>query len=135
MGDTGLLVTHAFWNDRFSDNTLYKAILAGRLNVNEGMLTENVVAQSFRANGRRLFFYSCGGETSGDRMEIDFLIRRDKKICPVEVKSSTFKRHTSLDKFTRKYRQFLHVPYVLHPKDVAVQDGITYLPLYMAPCL
>lgn len=135
MGDTGLLVTHAFWNDRFSDNTLYKAILAGRLNVNEGMLAENIVAQSFRANGRRLFFYSCGGKTSGDRMEIDFLIRRDKKICPVEVKSSTFKRHTSLDKFMKKFSRRIGESFILYQGDVMRREGVIHLPLYMAGLL
>lgn len=135
MGDTGLLVTHAFWNDKFSDNTLYKAILAGRLNVNEGMLAENIVAQSLRANGRRLFFYSCGGKTSGDRMEIDFLIRRDKKICPVEVKSSTFKRHTSLDKFMKKFSRRIGESFILYQGDVMRREGVIHLPLYMAGLL
>ena len=73
-------------------------------------------------------------------MEVDFLIAkpsltRRKNISPVEVKSSRRYDHASLDKFTRKYRQFLHTPYVLHTKDVVVSDGITYLPLYMAHCL
>ena len=135
MGDTGLLVTHAFWNDRFSDNTLYQAILAGRLNVNEGMLTENIVAQSFRANGRRLFFYSCGGKTSGGRMDIDFLSRRDKKICPVEVKSSTFKRHTSLDKFMKKFSRRIGESFILYQGDVMRREGVIHLPLYMAGLL
>ena len=135
MGDTGLLVTHAFWNDGYSENVLYKAILSDRLNVNEGMLTENIVAQLFRSNGRKLFFYSCGGERSGDRMEVDFLIRRGKKICPVEVKSSVFKRHSSLDKFMRKYSGRLGDAFILYSGDVMRRDGVVHLPLYMASFL
>lgn len=135
MGDTGLLVTHAFWNDGYSDNILYKAILSDRLNVNEGMLTENIVAQSLRSNGRRLFFFSCGGKRSGDRMEVDFLIRRGKKICPVEVKSSVFKRHSSLDKFMKKYSGRLGDAFILYSGDVMRRDGVVHLPLYMASFL
>ena len=135
MGDTGLLVTLAFWNDGYSGNDLYKAILADRLDVNEGMLTENAVAQAFRARGRRLFFYSRGGERSGDRMEIDFLIRRGNKICPVEVKSAAFKHHSSLDKFMKKFSGRLGEPFILYPGDVMRREGVTHLPLYMAPLL
>ena len=135
MGDTGLLVTLAFWNDGYSGNDLYKAVLADRLDVNEGMLTENAVAQAFRAHGRRLFFYSRGGERSGDRMEIDFLIRRGKKICPVEVKSSAFKHHSSLDKFMKKFSGRLGESFILYPGDIMRREGVLHLPLYMAPLL
>ena len=135
MGDTGLLVTHSFWSDGYAENTLYKAILADRLSVNEGMLAENVIAQTFRAQGRKLFFHSRTGETKDDRMEIDFLIRRDRKICPVEVKSSTFKRHSSLDKFMRKFRGRIGKPIILYQGDVMERDGVLHLPLYMASFL
>ena len=132
MGDTGLLVTHAFWNEPFTGNLLYKAILADKIDVNEGMLTENVVAQIFRSRGKKLFFYSRYAEKSEEKMEIDFLIRRDKKISPVEVKSSTFKRHSSLDKFMTKFSSRLSTPYLLYPGDLQFRDGVQHLPLYMA---
>ena len=132
MGDTGLLVTHSFWNDGYTDNTLYKAILADRLSVNEGMLTENVVAQIFRASGRKLFFHSRTGDICDNRMEIDFLIRRDRKICPVEVKSSSFKRHSSLDKFMRKFKGRIGEPVILYQGDIMKRDGVLHLPLYLA---
>ncbi len=132
MGDTGLLVTHSFWSDGYTDNTLYKAILADRLSVNEGMLTENVVAQIFRASGRKLFFHSRTGDICDDRMEIDFLIRRDRKICPVEVKSSSFKRHSSLDKFMRKFKGRIGEPVILYQGDIMNRDGVLHLPLYLA---
>ena len=135
MGDTGLLVTHAFWNESFTGNTLYKAILADKIDVNEGMLTENAVAQMFRANGKKLFFYSRYAEDSAERIEIDFLIRKDKKISPVEVKSSAFKHHSSLDKFVAKFSSRLATPYLLYPGDVQNRSGVQHLPLYMASFL
>ena len=132
MGDTGLLVTHAFWDDGYTGNAIYKAVLADKLSVNEGMLMENVVAQTLRSAGRKLFFYSCSGKTSGERMEIDFLIKRGKKICPIEVKSSEFKAHSSLDKFIRKYPSRIGTPYILYTKDVMRRDGVVHLPIYMS---
>ena len=99
------------------------------------MLAENVVAQTFRAQGRKLFFHSRNGEEADDRMEIDFLIRRDRKICPVEVKSSTFKRHSSLDKFMRKFRGRIGRPVILYSGDTMERDGVLHLPLYMASLL
>ena len=132
MGDTGLLVTHAFWEDGYTGNAIYKAVLADKLSVNEGMLMENVVAQTLRSAGRKLFFYSCSGKTSGERMEIDFLIKRGKKICPIEVKSSEFKAHSSLDKFIRKYPSRIGTPYILYTKDVMRRDGVVHLPIYMS---
>lgn len=132
MEDTGLLVTHAFWNETFTGNLLYKAILADKIDVNEGMLTENVVAQIFRAKGKKLFFYSRYAEESAKRIEIDFLIRKDKKISPVEVKSSAFKRHSSLDKFIKKFSNRLATPYLLYSGDIQNRDGVQHLPLYMA---
>ena len=139
--DTGLLVSQAFGERELVAEQIHRRLLMDALEINKGMLVENVVAQMLRAAGHELFFFSKSDAADrSERMEVDFLIAkpsltRRRNISPVEVKSSKRYDHTSLDKFTRKYRQFLHVPYVLHPKDVVVQDGITYLPLYMAPCL
>ena len=139
--DTGLLVSQAFGERELVAEQIHRRLLMDSLEINKGMLVENVVAQMLRAAGHELFFFSKSDAADrSERMEVDFLIAkpsltRRRNISPVEVKSSKRYDHTSLDKFTRKYRQFLHVPYVLHPKDVVVQDGITYLPLYMAPCL
>lgn len=99
MGDTGLLVTLAFWDQAYHGNDLYRAILLDRMNVNEGMFAENVVAQMLRAAGHQLFFYSrSDSRTRANTMEIDFLVPRGRKICPVEVKSGRYQRHASLDK-------------------------------------
>ena len=133
MADTGLLVTHAFMDSAFTDNELYRAILFDKLNINEGMIMENIVAQMLRANGHKLFFYSrCDNEHRQNHMEIDFLIKEEKKICPVEVKSGDYRSHSSLDKFKKKFSSKLGNSYILYTKDVMIKDNIIHLPIYMA---
>lgn len=136
MGDTGLLVTMAFMDEDFTDNELYRAVLFDKLNINEGMLMENVVAQELRCHGKRLFFYSRSDSlTRKNSIEIDFLIRQGRKISPVEVKSATSSRHVSLDKLRARFSGKLGKSYILSPRDVLEKDDILHLPLYMAMCL
>ena len=133
MADTGLLVTHAFGDNTFIDNELYRAILFDKLSINEGMLMENIVAQTLRANGHRLFFYSrVDSKNRRNHIEIDFLIRKNNKICPIEVKSSSYKEHSSLDKFRKKFKSKLGDAYILYQKDIMIKDNVIHLPLYMA---
>lgn len=133
MADTGLLVTQSFASEVLTAPELYKAILFDKLEINEGMIIENAVAQMLRQNGHSLYFYSRNDkENRKNHMEIDFLITKNKKICPVEVKSSNYRSHSSLDKFSTKFSQNIGERYILYPKDVMVRDGITHLPLYMA---
>ncbi|MDR2572500.1 MAG: DUF4143 domain-containing protein, partial [Oscillospiraceae bacterium] len=133
MADTGLLVTHAFADNNYSDNELYKAILFDKLNINEGMLIENIVAQTLRSNGHRLFFYSRSDTNNRkNMMEIDFLIKKNGRICPVEVKSSVYKPHTSLDKFKSKFSRVLGDVYILYPKDIMIKNDVIHLPIYMS---
>ena len=128
MGDTGLLVSHAFDERGIVNEELYQKLMFGKLEVNEGMLVENIVAQMLHASGHKLYFFSNNSRTSAeDRMEIDFLISKSgttsrQNISPIEVKSSNRYTLTS-------------TPYVLHDKDVKEENGITYLPLYMTPLL
>ena len=134
--DTGLLVTQAFMDSDYTENELYKALMLDKLSINNGMVAENAVAQSLRACGRELYFYSRYGRDGADeRMEIDFLIRRAGKISPIEVKSAGYQHHASLDKFMKKFSNRLGTPYILYMKDVMEKDGIVHLPLYMAPFL
>ena len=133
MADTGLLVTHTFMNQAFTDNELYKAVLFDRLDVNEGMIMENIVAQMLRYNGHKLYFYSrSDNEKRENHLEIDFLITEKKKIAPIEVKSGSYRSHSSLDKFRKKFSHEIGTSYILYPKDVMEKDGIWHLPLYMA---
>lgn len=133
MADTGLLVTHTFMDDQFTDNDLYRDILLDRMHVNEGMLMENIVSQELRAGGHRLYFYSRSDtDNRENHMEIDFLIRKKRKICPVEVKSGMYRKHSSLDKFRNKFSSKLGQAYILYTKDIFVREGVVHLPLYMA---
>nr|AGS51644.1 putative ATPase (AAA+ superfamily) [uncultured bacterium contig00017] len=133
MADTGLLITHAFMDRPYSENELYKAILFDKLNINEGMIMENVAAQMLRRNGHKLYFYSRSDTNNRENhMEIDFLITEKKKIAPIEVKSSGYTSHASLDKFKKKFSAKLATSYILYPKDVMVKDEIVHLPIYMA---
>jgi len=132
MADTGLLVTHSFMDDKFTDNELYRDILLDRLHVNEGMLMENIVAQELRANGHKLFFYSRSDtDNRENHMEIDFLIRKGRKICPIEVKSGGYRKHSSLDKFMSRFRGKIGQPYILYTKDILIKENVVHLPIYM----
>ncbi|MDR2559130.1 MAG: AAA family ATPase [Oscillospiraceae bacterium] len=133
MADTGLLITHTFMDSPYIENDLYKAILFDKLNINEGMVMENIVAQMLRRNGHKLYFYSRNDkEHRENHMEIDFLITEKKKVAPIEVKSGSYTSHSSLDKFKRKFSSKLGDSYILYTKDVMVKDNIIHLPVYMA---
>lgn len=141
LGDTGLLISHAFDDRGIVSDELYQKLMFGKLEVNEGMLVENIVAQMLCASGHKLYFFSNNSRTSAeDRMEIDFLISKPvttsrHNISPIEVKSGNRYTLTSLKKCIAKYGNQLATPYVLHDKDVKVEEGIVYLPLYMTPLL
>lgn len=141
MADTGLLISHAFDENGIVSEALYKKLLFDKLEVNKGMLVENIVAQMLTASGHKLYFYSNSSrEDTESRMEIDFLIAKSKisnrhNISPIEVKSSKNYTLTSLKKFRTKYQDQLHTPLVLHTSDLKEEDGILYLPLYMTPLL
>ena len=141
MADTGLLITHAFDTNEIVSEDLYRNILLDKLEMNSGMIIENIVAQMLRTAGHKLFFYSNSSMTDRDsRMEIDFLIGKGKitarhNISPIEVKSSARYTLTSLKKCIAKYGSYLSTAYVIHPADLKEEDNIIYLPLYMCPLL
>lgn len=136
MADTGLLVTHAFMDTPVTKNELYKAVLFDKLSINEGMIMENAVAQILRTNGHRLYFYSRNDKVNRENhMEIDFLITKNKKITPIEVKSANYTSHSSLDKFAKKFSSITGERYLIYGKDYAVKNGIIHIPFYMAPLL
>ena len=136
LGDTGLLVTQVFEDKPYLDNDIYRDILLDKLNINEGMVMENYVAQALTYSGHRPHYYShTGNEHPDDEMEIDFLVSIDNKLNPVEVKSGKYTKHSSIDKFKRKFGKKVGQRFVLHTKDLKVQDDILYLPLYMAGLL
>lgn len=133
MSDTGLLITHTFMDRPYIENELYRAILFDKLDINQGMIMENIVAQMLRRNGHKLYFYSRSDkENRENHMEIDFLITQGKKVCPIEVKSGNYKSHVSLDKFKRKFSSKLGNSYILYTKDLMIKADILHLPIYMA---
>ena len=141
LNDTGLLISHAFDERGIVTEDLYRKLMFDKLEVNQGMLVENIVSQMLKASGHNLFFFSNSSRTSAeDRMEIDFLIAKPTttsrhNISPIEVKSGARYALTSLTKCMAKYSKDLSTPYVLHDKDLKIEDGIVFLPLYMTPLL
>ncbi len=136
--DTGLLISQAVDNGTFLEEEVLRAVTYGKLNINEGMLMENAVAQMLTAAGHRLFFYSRPRSAENENskaIEVDFLIRQGKKISPVEVKSSDHMRHASLDAFSQKFSEKIGTRYVITPKDLRAEGNTLYLPLYMTMCL
>ena len=140
MGDTGLLVSHAFDENALLANNVYKQILNGSLSLNNGMLYENAVAQMLTANGHKLYFYThYDVEAHRNDMEIDFLLSNNSKLklklYPIEVKSGVRYSTKSLLKFRDKYKERIGECYIIHPKNFAIKDGVLCLPPYMTICL
>ena len=141
MNDTGLMISHAFDERGIVSEQLYQKILKDKLEINAGMLMENIVGQMLVAIGCKLFFYSNPSrESKDDRMEIDFLISKKAitsrhNISPIEVKSSTGFTTSSLDKCVKKYSTHMAQAYIVHTGDVEKKGDYLYIPLYMVPCL
>lgn len=139
--DTGLLISLSFSARGIVSNEIYQKLMFDKLEINEGMLVENIVAQMLKASRKELFFYSnYDKEQAGNRMEIDFLVQKPDvtsrhNISPIEVKSGTNYTLSSLKKIIKSFDQYLTTPYVLHTKDIEQKDGIVYLPIYMTSLL
>ena len=133
MLDTGLLVSLAYKNKDYLENELYRAILFDKLHINEGMIIENVVAQLLRTRGDNIYYYKKVDKNSKRTiLEIDFLIRRDNKVIPIEVKSSTAESISSLKKFKEMFNTKVGLQYVLYDGDIKREGEIIYLPYFMA---
>lgn len=141
LGDTGLLVSHAFDENEILENEVYKQIINGKLGINEGMLYENIIAQMLTANGHRLFFYThYSEEKRHNDMEIDFIISNNRKtqykIYPIEVKSGRSYSTKSLLRFREKYKSRIGCCYIVHPRNLCVkEEDILCIPPYMVICL
>jgi predicted AAA+ superfamily ATPase len=142
MADTGLLASMAFESGGGIMPEVYRQVLTGSVEVNEGMLMENAVAQQLRANGHPLYFYSKSSTVKEERMEIDFLAVRPyadaamkPRVSPIEVKSGKRYSPVSLNKFKAKFGKRVGDEYVLHTKPLKVEGGRAFLPLYMSICL
>ena len=141
FSDTGLLVSLTFDDSDGSMQEVYRKIILGKLEMNSGMLVENLVAQMLRASGKKLYYFSKNDrENSEETMEIDFLVRKANvtsrhNICPVEVKSTQRYTMSSLNKFSKKFASYLHTPYIIHSGDLKVKEGTLFIPLYMTPLI
>lgn len=140
LGDTGLLVSHAFDENELLIDEVYKQILSGKLGLNEGMLYENAISQMLVANGHRLFFYThYNEEKRRNDIEIDFIISNNSKtkykIYPIEVKSSIRYSMASLLRFRDKYKERIGGCYIIHPRNLMIKDDILCIPPYMTICL
>ena len=134
FSDTGLLISDIYNDQDGGGSDIYSSLISDRLSTNQGYIYENAVAQAFAASGRRLYYYTFH-DNSDHRYELDFLLRRGKKLIPVEVKSSDVYSLSSLKRAMKEYSSILVSPTVLWTKDSKKEEGITYLPVYMAGLL
>lgn len=130
-GDTGLFVTLAFWDKKFTDNTIYHKLLSDKLTADLGYVYENVVAQMLKAAGHELYYYTFPTDSGKHNYEVDFLIADGDKISPIEVKSSGYKAHASLDAFCRKFSSRIKHKYLVYTKDIHKDEDVLCLPAYM----
>lgn len=135
VGDTGLFTTLAFWDKDVTDNIIYQKLISDKLSANLGYVYENVVAQMLKAAGNELYYHSWPTHSGKHNYEIDFLLSRGNKLCPIEVKSSGYNTHISLDEFCKRFSSKVQNRYLVYTKDLK-KDGETQLiPVYMTPFL
>ena len=135
VADTGLFITLAFKDKDFTENIIYQKLMSEKLDANLGYVYENMVAQMLTAAGNRLFYYTFPTESGKHNYEIDFLLSRGNKICPIEVKSSGYKRHASLDAFCQKFSNRVLQRYLIYTKDLQKDEQTLFLPVYLTQFL
>lgn len=135
VADTGLFITLAFKDKDFTENIIYQKLMSDKLDANLGYVYENMVAQILTASGNKLFYYTFPTETGKHNYEIDFLLSRGNKICPIEVKSSGYKRHTSLNVFCQKFSSRVLQRYLIYTKDLQKDEQTLFLPVYLTQFL
>lgn len=129
--DTGLFVTLAFRDKDVTENVIYQKLLNDKLSADLGYVYENVVAQMLRAAGNELFYYTWPTESGKHNYEIDFLLSRGSKLCPIEVKSSGYRSHASLDAFFRKFPDRIQHRYLLYTKDLRKEEDVRMVPVFL----
>ena len=133
VGDTGLFVTLAFKDKAFTENAIYEHLLNDKLSTNLGYLYENIVAQMLTASGNKLFYHTWPTGSGKHNYEVDFLLSRGTKITPIEVKSSSYKTHASMDEFCKKFSsRITNERYLIYTKDYIHKESVRYIPAYLA---
>lgn len=135
LNDTGLFITLAFWDKDVTENVIYRKLLSDKLSADLGYLYENMVAQMLTASGNKLFYYTWPTESGKHNYEIDFLLSRGSKIVPIEVKSSGYKTHKSLDVFSEKFSARVGNRYLIYSKDLRGDGATQLVPFYMTGLL
>ena len=133
VADTGLFVTLAFWNKLYTENIIYQKLLGDKLEANLGYVYENLVAQMLRAAGHNLYYYTFPTGNGNKNYEVNFLLSRGNKIVPVEVKSSGYRTHRSLDVFCEKFPSRVDERILLYTKDYQMDGRTVCLPVYFTP--
>lgn len=131
LSDTGLFVTLAFWDKKFTDNIIYNKLLSDKLSADLGYIYENIIAQMLKAAGHELYYYTFPTDSGKHNYEVDFLINNEDKICPIEVKSSGYKTHASIDAFCRKFSSRIRYKYLVYTKDLHKDKDVLCIPAYM----
>lgn len=131
VGDTGLFVTMAFWDNEVTENVIYQKLLSDKLASDLGYVHENAIAQMLRAKGDKLYYHMWPTPSGKHNYEIDFLLSRGFKLCPIEVKSSGYKAHVSMDEFCKKFSQHIGLKYLLYTKDLRKDGDLWFLPVYL----
>lgn len=134
MNDTGLFITLAFWDKDYTENTVYNKLLSDKLAANLGYVYENLAAQMLTAAGNSLYYYTFP-DGNNHNYEVDFLLSRSNKIVPIEIKSSGYKTHKSLDEFCKKFPSRIGERILLYTKDFQKDETITCVPMYYTPML
>lgn len=130
--DTGLFVTLAFWDKDVTENVIYQKLLNDKLSTNLGYVYENMIAQMLATAGNRLFYYTWPRDATHN-YEIDFLLSRSAKLYPIEVKSSGYNSHASLDEFCKKYSHIVDKRYLIYTKDLKKDEQTLLIPVYLTP--
>lgn len=131
LADTGLFTTLAFMDKDFTQNIIYEKLLSDKLDTDLGYLYENMVAQMLYASGNKLFYYTFPKNNSTHNYEVDFIIAKENKICPIEVKSSGYKTHASIDAFSNKFSSKVGQKYLIYTKDLRKDGDLICVPIYM----
>lgn len=135
LNDTGLFITLAFWDKDITENLIYEKLLSDKLSADLGYVYENVVAQMLKAAGNELYYHTWPTESGKHNYEIDFLLSRGTKLCPVEVKSSGYKTHASLDAFSKKFSDRINKSYLVYTKDLRKDSATLLVPVFMTSFL
>lgn len=135
VADTGLFITLAFWDKQVTENIIYQKLLSDKLSADLGYVYENVVAQMLKTAGNELYYYTWPTSSGKHNYEVDFLLSRGNKLCPIEVKSSGYKKHASLDEFCKKFSDKVSKRFLVYTKDLHADGETILVPVYMTSLL